>query len=260
MSERVAEGLLVGPPDRRLFAVFRPATGPVRAALLFCPPFFHEQFLSYRLLSLMGARLAARGIASLRFDYYGTGDSPGAEEDFSLAGAIADAGVAFDALAERLPGVPIAVCGARAGAWPAARVAVRRGVPLVLWQPLHDGAAWLRTLTEMDASERASRERYAFLGAPKSAEPDRLIASYCPSALRREIDAVRLADILAGSDVTVDVVDGDEAAALPRARRTLRFPEAAGRWHAKIDIRVAIVTREMAACIDTLADGIGAAS
>lgn len=261
MSDGIVEGSLIGPPQRRLFTVFRPASGRVRAAFLQCAPFFHEQFLSYRLLTLMGMRLAERGIASLRFDYFGSGDSGGEEDAFSLAGAVADTGVAFDALRQRLPGVPLIVCGARAGAWPAASVAAARRVPLWLWQPVPDGAQWIRALEDMDARERASHARYPFLGpVPKPANPDRLIASYCPASLRAEIARARLVDILPNRDIAVDVVDDDEAAELPFARRTLRFPHAAGQWHAKIDIRVAFVTREMAACVDALGNGIDAAA
>jgi len=248
MSEGIVEGSFIGPPHRRLFSVLRQASSRPRAAYLLCPPFFHEQFLSYRLLSLMGMRLAERGIASLRFDYFGSGDSGGEEDAFSLAGAIADAGVALDVLRQRLPDVPLIVCGARAGAWPAASVAASRGLPLWLWQPL-------------SARERTSHARYPFLGpVPKPADPDRLVASYCPQSLRAEIAQAKLVDILAHRDIAVDVVDDDEAAELPFARRTLRFPHGAGQWHAKIDIRVAFVTREMAACVDALGNGIDSAA
>ncbi|HEY6942486.1 hypothetical protein, partial [Dokdonella sp.] len=162
-----------GPPERRLFTVYRAARGTARAALVLCPPFFHEQFLSYRLLSLVAARLAERGIASLRFDYYGTGDSWGDETAFDLEGASGDADMALAELGRRLPGVPPIAFGARAGAWPAARLAHRHRLPLWLWQPLPDGRAWLDELVAMDARERASRLRYPFIGRePKPADPD----------------------------------------------------------------------------------------
>lgn len=261
MSDGIVEGLLIGPSQRRLFTVFRPASGRPRAALLICPPFFHEQFLSYRLLTLMGMRLAERGIASLRFDYLGTGDSAGDEAAFSLAGAIADGNVALDALRQRLPDVPLIVFGARAGAWPAASVAASHHLPLWLWQPLPDGADWIHALEDMDARERASRARYPFLGpVPKPVDPDRLLASYCPASLRAEIAQAKLADILARGDIAIDVVDDDESTVLPFARRTLRFPHSAGRWHAHIDIRAAFVTREMAACVEALAQDIESAA
>lgn len=259
MSEPAHEGVFIGAPERRLFAVFRPAVGPVRAAFVLCPPFFHEQFLSYRLLSMIGVRLAARGVASLRFDYFGTGDSAGEETEFSLAGAIADTETALAALRERVPATPLILCGARAGAWPAAVVAVAHRLPLWLWQPLPDGAQWVTELEQADARERASLARYPFLaGAPKQGDPDRLLASYCPPSLRAELAKVRLSDLLSSAGIGIDVVDDEEAAELPYADRTLRVPHATAVWHAKIDIRAAFVSREIGACIDALGARIGA--
>ncbi|HEY0179321.1 MAG TPA: hypothetical protein VGC30_06790 [Dokdonella sp.] len=253
------EAGFIGAPSRRLFAVRRAGPAPA-AAFVLCPPFFHEQFLSYRLLSLTAARLAARGIASLRFDYFGSGDSWGSEADFSLAGAIADTETALAELAARLPGVPLRLLGARAGAWPAATVAARHGLPLWLWQPLPDGAEWLRELDARDAAERASRLRYPFLGRqPRPAEPDRLLAAFCPPALREELAGVRLAEATRGAAGVV-VVDAEHAPALPGAARTLRLPAAAAAWHEEITMQATFVTPAIAACIDALADDVDGAA
>ncbi|MFZ0872599.1 MAG: hypothetical protein WAM90_17940, partial [Rhodanobacter sp.] len=69
--------LWLGSPGRRLFATWYASPSAPRATVVICPPFFHEQFLSSRLFSLVAARLAQAGIACLRVDYYGTGDSEG---------------------------------------------------------------------------------------------------------------------------------------------------------------------------------------
>jgi len=258
-GEALHEFAFAGAPDRRLFTVFRAARGAPRAAFVLCPPFFHEQFLSYRLLSLVAARLAERGIASLRFDYYGSGDSWGDETAFTLDGAFADAGTALDELARRVPGVPLVAFGARAGAWPAARLAQRHRLPLWLWQPLTDGHAWLDELVAMDARERASRLRYPFIGTqPKPAEADRLLASYCPASLRAQIAAQSLDGLLAearSADAALDlrVVDDERAAPLPQARQHVALPAAAAGWHAHIDLRATFITPPVAACIDALA-------
>lgn len=249
------EGRFIGHPRRRLFTVLRRPSRAPRAAVLLCPPFFHEQFLSYRLLSLVCTRLAERGIASLRFDYFGTGDSGGVDEDFTPDGAIADTRAALEVLGERVPAVPTIVSGARAGALPAAMIAAERALPLWLWQPVVDGGVWLRELEAMDARERGSLERYPFLnGRVRPAEPDRLVASYCPPSLRAWLERSRVEDIAASAGITIDVVDGEDEAPLACARNTLRIPRAAAAWYAKIDIRVAVLTREIARCVDALGD------
>jgi alpha/beta superfamily hydrolase len=253
-GEALHEFAFAGAPERRLFTVFRAARGTARAALVLCPPFFHEQFLSYRLLSLVAARLAERGIASLRFDYYGSGDSWGDERAFTLDGACADAGTALAEVTRRVPGVPLVAFGARAGAWPAARLARQHRLPLWLWQPLTDGRAWLDELVAMDARERASRLRYPFIGTqPKAADPERLLASYCPPALRAQIAAERLDDLLGDGLSDLHVVDDERAAPIAHARQRLALPAAAAGWHEQIDLRATFITPPVAACIDALA-------
>jgi len=46
-----------------------------------CGPLGHEYTRSHRTMRHLADRLAERGIPALRFDYHGTGDSPGAELD-----------------------------------------------------------------------------------------------------------------------------------------------------------------------------------
>src|SRR3546814_769555 len=62
--------------ERRLFGVLHPAVGSTRAQVLMCPPLLHEHTRSYRFFSQMAGRLAADGVACLRFDFHGTGDRP----------------------------------------------------------------------------------------------------------------------------------------------------------------------------------------
>ncbi|MGN6517924.1 MAG: hypothetical protein ACTHK2_00685 [Dokdonella sp.] len=253
-GEALHEFAFAGAPGRRLFTVFRAARGAVRAAFVLCPPFFHEQFLSYRLLSLVAARLAERGVASLRFDYYGSGDSWGEESAFTLDGACADAETALAELARRVPAAPLIAFGARSGAWPAARLARQHRLPLWLWQPLTDGRAWLDELVAMDARDRASRLRYPFIGTqPKPADPDRLLASYCPPALRAQIAAQRLDELLTGAALDLRVVDDERATPIAQARERLVLPAAAAGWHEQIDLRATFITPPVAACIDALA-------
>jgi alpha/beta superfamily hydrolase len=256
-GEALHEIGFIGAQERRLLAVYRAARAPLRAAFVLCPPFFHEQFLSYRLLSLVAARLAERGIASLRFDYFGTADSWGDEDAFSLDGAVADAETALAELARRVGSVPLIAFGARAGAWPAATIAARHRLPLWLWQPLPDGAAWLAELEAMDARERASRLRYPFIGAEsKPLDPQRLLASYCPPPLRADIARQRLDELITRDVADVQVVDDEHASALPTARQTLRLPVTATGWHAHIDMKATFITPPVAACIDGLAQSI----
>lgn len=244
-----------GVPERRLLTVYRAAVGRPRAAFVLCPPFFHEQFLSYRLLSLVAARLAGHGIASLRFDYCGTGDSWGGDTAFTLDGALADAQTALAELARRVPDVPLIAFGARAGAWVAARLALQQRLGLWLWQPIRDGSAWLAELVAMDERERTSRQRYPFMRKrAQPADPERLLASHCPPSLRSALAAQQLDAMLTSAELEACVVDVASAPALASAARWFELPDAAAHWHEYIDLHATFITPAVAACIDALAE------
>jgi uncharacterized protein len=251
-----AEPLSITQGDTRLFALHRPAASPLRAAVLVCAPFFHEQILSYRLLSQVTEKLAALGIASLRFDYRGAGDSDGDGREFSLDAANDDTERAYETLRALAPRVPIIAFGARAGAWPAATLAVQHGLRLWLWQPVVDGAAWLAELRRLDEAERASRSRYPYASAPKPADPDHLVGAYCPPALQDAIAKVRLADLIGDAPIAIDTVLDASAPAFARASRELRLPEDASRWYGGANMQAVFFTRPLAAIVDTLAGSI----
>lgn len=145
-----------GLPSRRLFGVFHPAREPLQAALLICPPFFHEHARSYRLFALLADALSEFGIATLRFDYYGTGDSEGDDIDFSIEGACADATEALAHLCSRAPSVPTIVMGVRGGSHPAIQLARHHATSaLWLWQPITHWPAYLDELQRLHESCRA---------------------------------------------------------------------------------------------------------
>ena len=56
-----------------------PAAAQAGIAAVVCPPIGHEYTRSHRTLRHLADRLAAAGVPTLRFDYHGTGDSPGSD-------------------------------------------------------------------------------------------------------------------------------------------------------------------------------------
>ncbi|HEU4781112.1 MAG TPA: alpha/beta hydrolase [Steroidobacteraceae bacterium] len=117
-------------------------------AVLLCSPFGPEAIRSYRMLRLLADRLAAAGCPVLRFDYHGTGDSPGEDDVASLPGWAGDIGVAHRELAARSGKNTVAWIGLRLGASLCAMAAqtVRAGLGLlVLWDPVITGMTYLET-------------------------------------------------------------------------------------------------------------------
>ena len=140
-----------GKEPRRLFGTFHPpASGkPARAGVVLAAPFGHEAIRVHRFYRLLAERLSRQEIAVLRFDYYGTGDSAGTDEDANLDGWASDLCEAHRELQRRIGGHPTTWLAVRLGAIAALRAAPQsfpRVQRLVLWDPIVDGSAYLAEL------------------------------------------------------------------------------------------------------------------
>ncbi len=78
--------LRFGSAGRQLAGVFHAATASRTppASLLICNPLGQEAIRVHRLLRLLAESLARKGIATLRFDYFGSGDSDGDDAEATL--------------------------------------------------------------------------------------------------------------------------------------------------------------------------------
>jgi pimeloyl-ACP methyl ester carboxylesterase len=132
--------LTLGTAQRRLFAIHEAAAPTPRTqAAVLCQPLGTEYTYAHRSMRQLAVRLAMAGFHTLRFDYFGTGDSAGTDEEMDLAGCETDVESAMEALADIAGTTRVTLIGLRAGANIAARVAARHGADvaaLVLWDPL----------------------------------------------------------------------------------------------------------------------------
>ncbi len=231
----VSQPEYIGTADRQLFAIVDGNLAKADALLVVCAPLLHEHFMGYRMLALACRRLASQGWATLRFDYFGSGDSAGDDEDFSLAGASADTRSAIAWMRERSR-APLLLAGVRGGAWPATACADAAD-RLLLWQPLASGAEWLADLLKADLAERSDRERFPLLPElPKPGEDGWLLGSCCSAELRNEL---LFADWTEPPQVPVDLATHSESILVdrwPYARQITLSPTVAG-WVDKIDMQ-----------------------
>lgn len=153
MNERhgIPEGtstpMWFGPDDRPLFGwLHAPVDRRVRGGVVLCQPLGIEAICTYFSYRLLAERLAGSGLAVLRFDYDGTGDSSGHETEPDRLDAWLDSvSAATDFLLDT--GVPrCALLGVRMGGVFAANEACRRGGvdALVLWDTCLSGRSFLR--------------------------------------------------------------------------------------------------------------------
>ncbi|MFM2398725.1 MAG: hypothetical protein RL341_882 [Pseudomonadota bacterium] len=135
---------------REFTAIVQLPAGTARPAkgVLLCRPIGQEAVRSNAMFRVLSERLAREGFAVLRFDYHGTGDSPGEEQEQSLASWASDIVAAHDAMAAE--GISaVSWFGMRLGANAALEAArAVRNPPrhLILWEPVVHGQTYLQLL------------------------------------------------------------------------------------------------------------------
>jgi pimeloyl-ACP methyl ester carboxylesterase len=138
-----------------LFGMYHPASAPPRAAgVVICNPIGDDDVRAHRALRHLALSLTAAGFPVLRFDFRGTGDSPGSERDAGCAAAWPDDVLqAAREVRERAGVDRVIALGLRLGATMATVAAARDGGAagidaLVLWHPFLSGAAFVDDATK----------------------------------------------------------------------------------------------------------------
>lgn len=136
-----------GDSARPLFGwIHLPAGGTAKGAAILCPPLTREYASAHFTLRCLAEELARRGVLAVRFDYDGTGDSAGHDDDAARPAAWHHSIIEAVALARRTGAGPPVLVGMRMGALLAAHAAraVDDLAGLVLWDPCTSGRRFLR--------------------------------------------------------------------------------------------------------------------
>lgn len=121
--------------------------------VLMCHAFSEERQKSYRSTSLFAHELAEAGIPSMRFDYFGTGDSPGNLNQLSIDSMVDDTVAAYQEAKRQLGVDEIVLVGIRLGALIANRAACQLGSisRIAFWNPIVEGQRYYRDLIRTEA-------------------------------------------------------------------------------------------------------------
>jgi uncharacterized protein len=147
-----------GPTNRRLFGLFQPVQDELRGAraALLCNPFGQEAVRTHRMYRVLADRLVREGIGVMRFDYYGAGDSAGDDAAGDMVGWMSDIAAAHAELRRRSAANTVLWIGVRLGATLAIGTAdgvAHPPIDLVLWEPIVDGAGYLREMADRHVRE-----------------------------------------------------------------------------------------------------------
>lgn len=146
------ETFYFGEKPKLLFGAYHPSGDFTDrgVGVILCYPIINEYLRAHRAYVKLASRLAAEGFHVLRFDYYGCGDSYGEESDGSLEEWMANLASAIDELKQGCDAARICLVGLRMGASLALMAANERDDidSLVLWEPVVNGAEYLREIKQ----------------------------------------------------------------------------------------------------------------
>lgn len=159
------ESIVLENEGQKIFGIFhRPCTQGPFPGVLICHGLAGHKTGKYRLYVILAERLSKLGIASLRIDFRGSGDSEGNFSEVTLESEVSDAILALNYLRNRqdVDQSRIGVFGRSVGGTVALMTAHKAGPvkSLATWAPLFDGEQWAKQWELLQAPEVPEEYRY----------------------------------------------------------------------------------------------------
>ncbi|MCX7514594.1 serine aminopeptidase domain-containing protein [Frateuria hangzhouensis] len=179
-------------PGQDLFGIYHPGCLGGRQAALLCPPLGQDLIRCHRLYRQLARALASLGLAVLRFDYHGTGDSAGATGEVDWSRCLADVATAAGQLRLRSGCEQVIGFGARLGGSLALAAADRaQFAELILWDPVLDGPGHVAALDALQSALRLDGNRFV-APRPAAALADQWQGFAIGDGLRQPLAGLRL--------------------------------------------------------------------
>lgn len=148
--------------EQDIFAVVHLPRASALGGLVICSPLEAETARHYRKEVMLARRLAAAGVAVIRFHYRGHGNSRGHPHETSFQGMVDDTLRAIAHLRSRARTQSLALLGTRFGALVAGAAASSFDrAPLVLWEPAIDASSYFRQILRLRLMQDLRRGRSA---------------------------------------------------------------------------------------------------
>lgn len=201
--------LFFGDDSQLLYGVFHAGTRTDKAVLI-CPPIGYEHMRSHRALKTLAQRCAERGLASLRFDYFGTGHSAGQFEDAGVGQWQADVATACNELQQTTGADSIVIVGLRFACVLAALHAHENSTitQLIFWDAVNSGIEFIDEMRTAEANLQLEKD--PLLNAqrvPKAHSYESLLGYPFSPALLKDIATLSLDERLLTQQLTF--ISGD---------------------------------------------------
>ena len=200
--------LFFGRPERRLYGMHHRAR-KVRGHLLICAPLLQEGMRCHRSLWALAEALADAGVSSLRFDWFGSGDSAGDSSGLTLQGMLEDLAAARgEVSADDGDPARCRLFALRGAALPLLAHVRAEGKParIVLWDPVLVGHDLVADWQRQHAWQLTSSGRFP---RPGVADPDEMLGFDVSDQLLgrlARLDALHM-ELPAGSEVLLATWD-----------------------------------------------------
>lgn len=164
MYQEQRESVILNNQGKKIFGVLHMPIGVEKPpVVLICHGLGGDKTGKYRIYVRISELLANYGVASLRFDFRGAGDSEGDFSEVTLESEVSDALKALDFL-ENLSSIDpnrIAIMGRSFGGTIALIAANRykKVKTVVTWAPLFDGEQWLATWKKIHSEDYEQKDR-----------------------------------------------------------------------------------------------------
>jgi len=202
-----------GPPETPLFGLLHspPPEEQGEFGIVITQPFANEYYRSYRSLKVLADRIAALGFFVLRFDYYGTGDSGGDDEDLGLPRWREDLLASIEFLRQETGVKKTHLIGRRLGGAICMEVASTvSGIErIALWDPVLNGKDYITELQEdhKDFVNVHHRDKWTIPEFKNDMYRFEALGQCFPNTLVDEIEAIQMNPTLKLGGVKICFID-----------------------------------------------------
>lgn len=197
MQEEIREAVTLENQGEKIFGILhRPLLSQKVPAIVICPGFAGNKCGKFRIFVRLAQELARLGIAVLRFDYRGSGDSEGEFQDMTIEGKTADTIKSLDFLANHplVDPARIGLLGRSLGGVIAILAARRYSgstiKSLALWAPVFKSDPW-RELWESFKSNRLDNKHEILAHLPPGIPNLKFLEQFFGIDLEHELEGLK---------------------------------------------------------------------